>query len=217
MNRLNNFETSLPDGYVLVKHVDAKHNGKLITIYSLLSFVPFLIILPLLVFIAIMTAQDDIAFGNDFVIALMIGCWGYILYIILHELTHGITYKCYTGQKLTFGLTLTVAFCGVPHIFVRKRASIAALVMPFAVFSVIFLGLTVGLWFISPIYGIVAGSVFALHLGGCVGDLHWIIMYLTKFRKCDTLMQDTGPEQWLYIPAKDAEKYGIPVIEITAA
>ena len=88
--------------------------------------------------------------------------------------------------------------------------------MPFAVFSIIFLSLTVGLWFISPYYGVIAGAVFALHLGGCVGDLHWTLMYITKYRNCNTLMRDTGPEQWLYIPSADAEKYGIPVIETPA-
>lgn len=213
MNKSDNFEHALPEGYVLVKHVDAKRDRKIIIIYSLLSFVPLMIILPLLILCASMGNNGGIQSDGNFLIALMAGCLVYILYIILHELTHGVTYKYFTGQKLTFGLTLTVAFCGVPDIYVRKKASIAALIMPFSVFTIIFLCLTVGLWFVSPFYGVIAGAVFALHLGGCVGDLHWTLMYITKFKNCNTLMRDTGPEQWLYIPAADAEKYGIPVIE----
>lgn len=137
-----------------------------------------------------------------------------ITYLILHELVHGITYKFFTGAKLTFGITLAVAFCGVPEIYVRKKASIAALIMPFIVFSVIFIALTIGLWFVSPLYGILSGVVFAVHLGGCVGDLHWTLMYLTKFKHCNTLMRDTGPKQWLYIPQSEAEKYGIKYISL---
>lgn len=216
MNKSDNFEFSLPEDYVLVKHVDAKKDGKIILIYTLLSFLPLLIILPILLLIAFTVNDGQTPSDGNLMLGLIIACFAYILYIILHELTHGITYEIYTGQKLTFGLTLTVAFCGVPNIYIRKKASIASLIMPFAVFSIIFLNLTVGLWFISPYYGVIAGAVFALHLGGCVGDLHWTLMYITKYRNCNTLMRDTGPEQWLYIPSADAEKYGIPVIENTA-
>lgn len=130
----------------------------------------------------------------------------------MHELVHGITYKIFTGSKLTFGLTLTVAFCGVPDIYVRKKASIAALIMPFTVFSIIFIALIIGLWFVSPLYGILSGAIFAIHLGGCVRDLHWTLLYLTKFKHCNTLMRDTGPKQWLYIPKSEAEEYGIDYI-----
>ncbi len=37
-------------------------------------------------------------------------------------------------------------------------------------------------------------------------------MYVTKFKHCNTLMRDTGPEQWLYIPKSDAEKFDIAPI-----
>lgn len=211
MAKSDNFEKTLPKGYVLVKHVNAANSGKQTLVYSLLAFVPLIIILPLLILIAYFTG--DITQFENVGAAVIAGCAVFIVYIILHELTHGVTYKCFTGQKLKFGLTLTVAFCGVPDVYVRKKASIAALIMPFAVFSVIFLSLTVGLWFVSPLYGIVAGAVFACHLGGCVGDLHWTLMYLTKYKNCNTLMRDTGPEQWLYVPAEEAEKYGLPVLQ----
>ncbi len=219
MNKNENFENSVPEDYVLVKHVDAKSDKKQIVIYTLLSFVPLLIIVPVLCVIAyycsgynVFSATDEYTDEYYALISIWIVFIVLIVYIVLHELTHGITYKIFTGAKLTFGFTLSVAFCGVPDIYVRKKASIAALIMPFSVFSVVFLSLTIGLWFISPLYGIVAGAVFALHFGGCVGDLHWTLMYLTKFRRCNTLMRDTGPAQWLYIPKSEAEKYGISTI-----
>ena len=215
MNKNIHYENSVPEDYVLAKYVDAKSDKKLITAYTLLSFVPLIIIAPILIIIArycngysIIDGLHDI-FG---LIALFVTCIVLIVYVILHELVHGITYKIFTGGKLTFGITLTVAFCGVPEIYVRKKASIAALIMPFSVFSVVFIALTIGLWFVSPLYGILSGAIFAIHLGGCVGDLHWTLMYLTKFKYCNTLMRDTGPKQWLYIPKSEAEKYGIDYI-----
>ena len=216
MDRSKNYENSIPQDYVLVKHVDAKQDQKIILVYTLLSFVPFLIILPILIIIAKYCNGYDIssAFQEPSgMIAILVACIVLLVYIVLHELVHGITYKILTGSKLTFGLTLTVAFCGVPKIYVRKKASIAALVMPFIVFSIIFIGLTIGLWFVSPLYGILSGSAFAIHAGGCVGDLHWTLMYLTKYKHCNTLMRDTGPAQMLYIPQAEAEKYGIACIQ----
>lgn len=212
MDRHKHFESTLPSGYVLVKHVDAKNSGKITAVYTALSVVPLLVLFPLLCLIAYYGSGYDLfarRASDGGLIALLIACGALLLYIILHELVHGVTYYIFTGAKLTFGLTLTVAFCGVPDIYVRKRASAASLLIPFILFTPLFLGLTVGLWFLSPLYGILAGAVLALHLGGCVGDLHWTLLYLTKFRRCNTLMRDTGPEQWLYIPQEEAEQYGI--------
>ena len=39
--------------------------------------------------------------------------------------------------------------------------------------------------------------LFALHFGGCVGDLHATYLLLFKF-KGDILMKDTGPKQTYY-------------------
>ncbi len=218
MDKSKNYEKAIPQDYVLVKYVDAKTDKKLITIYTLLSFVPFVILFPILILIAWFCSGYKIsdslqnAFGLS--IPLLIMCVVLMVYIVLHELVHGLTYKIMTGAKLTFGLTLAVAFCGVPEIYVRKKASIAALIMPFCVFSVVFIASTIGLWFVSPLYGILSGVVFSIHIGGCVGDLHWTLMYLTKFKHCNTLMRDTGPKQYLYIPKSEAEKYGIPCISL---
>ncbi len=217
MDKSKNYENSVPQDYVLVKYVDAKNDKKQMIVYTLLSFVPLLIILPVLILIARFCNGYNVYDGlqsNFGLIAILIACGVLIIYVVLHELVHGITYKIFTGAKLTFGLTLTVAFCGVPEIYVRKKASIAALVMPFLVFSVIFIALTIGLWFVSPLYGIISGGVLSVHLGGCVGDLHWTLMYLTKFKHCNTLMRDTGPTQWLYIPQSEAEQYGIACISL---
>ena len=215
MNKNIHYENSVPENYVLAKYVDAKGDKNLIIAYTLLSFVPLLIIAPILFVIARYSNGYSIIDGFydiSGIIALCITCIVLLVYIILHELVHGITYKIFTGSKLTFGLTLTVAFCGVPNIYVRKKASTAALIMPFSIFTVIFIALTIGLWFVSPLYGFFSGAIFAIHLGGCVGDLHWTLMYLTKFKHCNTLMRDSGPKQWLYIPKSEAEKYGIDYI-----
>ena len=120
-----------------------------------------------------------------------------LLYIILHELVHGIAYKLTTRCKLTFGLTLTVAYCGVPEIYVYRKTALISLLAPFLLFLPVFgtpIFLLENAW--DKIY---AAFLLGLHIGGCTGDLYDTYLYLFKFRSPDTLMRDIGPKQTFYI------------------
>ena len=119
-------------------------------------------------------------------------------YIILHELVHGAAYKLLTGQKLTFGLTATVAYCGVPDIYVYRRTALISLLSPFVVFTLVFGGLMLALS--SPADKLLAAIALAVHVGGCTGDLYDTGLYLFRFRDPRTLMRDTGPKQTFYLP-----------------
>ena len=46
--------------------------------------------------------------------------------------------KIFTKQKLTYGFSLTYAYCGVPNIYVRKKEAIIACLAPLVIFSIIF-------------------------------------------------------------------------------
>ena len=125
-----------------------------------------------------------------------------LAYIILHELVHGIAYKLLTHRKLTFGLTATVAYCGVPDIFVYRSTALIALLAPFLLFSLV-AGLAI-CFLSAPLDRFLAAVFLGLHVGGCVGDLYDTLLYLTRFRSPDTLMKDTGPTQYFYEPSDSA-------------
>lgn len=96
MDKSKNYENSIPQDYVLVKYVDAKNDKKQITIYTLLSFVPLLIILPVLILIARYCNSYDISDSfQDYSdsIALLVTGGVLLIYVVLHELVHGVTYK----------------------------------------------------------------------------------------------------------------------------
>ncbi|MDE7265162.1 MAG: DUF3267 domain-containing protein [Clostridia bacterium] len=135
-------------------------------------------------------------------ITILVACAVCIAYIILHEITHGVTYKILTGAKLRFGLRWNVAFCGVPEIYVYRKAAKIAVLMPFIVFTVIFAGFTAGMYFVSDTAFLGAALIFGLHLGGCAGDLHVTYLLDHKFKDGKTLMRDTGPEQFFYVKTK---------------
>ncbi len=191
-----NFEKELPEGYVEAKVVDAK-NPKFLLLMNLAALLMAAVCLVL----AIVLIRPFEAPTSDNGTHLMIMFAAMIVYIVLHEVVHGIAYKLQTGEKLTFGLSLTVAYCGMPHIYVYRRAAMIAVLAPFLLFSLLF-GAAI-LIFSDPWDRFYAAILFAVHFSGCVGDLYCAILYLVKFRDPTTLMRDTGPKQSFYIKKKD--------------
>ncbi len=192
------FEKELPEGYELVYHISATERRTAIK-FNLVALVimigTFLLgLIPLLI-----KGGIEYALGQtETVITLLIFFAAMILYVIAHELVHGIAYKAMTGQRLTFGLTLSCAFCGVPSIYTYRRVALIALLAPFTVFTVLFLGLSIGLFAVHPLYYLCALWLLAMHVGGCVGDLYMSWLCFTRFRSRDILIRDTGPEQFIY-------------------
>ena len=188
-----NYETELPAGYTAVYTVDAKNKKTAI----LLNAAALAVSAAVIALAALWIRPADF-FGNFSLVKYFLVLAAMLLYIVLHELTHGAAYKLLTRQKLTFGFTFTVAFCGVPQIWVYRRAAIISLLAPFTVFTVLFGGAALFLpdaW--DKMY---AAVLLGLHVGGCAGDLYDTALYLFRFRDPRTLMQDTGPKQTFYLP-----------------
>ena len=49
--------------------------------------------------------------------------------------------------------------------------------MSFSVFSIVFIIILVILYFVNPIYYLMAAFIFGLHVGGCSGDLYVYILF----------------------------------------
>lgn len=203
------FEQELPQGYVAAKVVDAnnKNTAVAFTVLSLLIAVVVFVATWLAIF-GIQPIGDCLrqatAEGIQGIIPLFVFLFAYLAYVVCHELVHGLCYKLFTKQKLTFGLTLAVAYCGVPNIYVYRTASLVAVLAPFVVFTPVFL--IPALLLENAAYALVFAALFAFHVGGCVGDLYCAILYLFKFRDKSTLMRDTGPQQTFYVLAKTQEE-----------
>ncbi len=196
---MQNYYNTLPEGYREVRVIDAK-KGSTSALFTLFS-----ILLTVLALVPIVLSCDYSSVLLSFheaktLIAYFVMFAGLIVYIILHELTHGIAYKSLTHQKLTYGFTLTVAFCGVPDVYTSRKTALIALAAPFVTFSAILIPVVVWLHSVSLLYYLAVGFIFASHFGGCVGDLYMMYLLLFKYRDSRTLMNDTGPKQTIYIP-----------------
>ncbi len=193
------FESKLPEQYRAVKTVDAKQK-KFAVIMNLVSS----LITVLTVVIAALLVRPTDFFGQYSLVRNLLFLVFMVAYVVLHELVHGAAYKLLTKQKLTFGLTLSVAYCGVPHIYVYRKTALIALLAPFCVFLPIFLAAAILLpneW--DQVY---AAFLLGLHVGGCSGDLYDAYLYLFRFRSSYTLMQDTGPKQTFYLPSENSKE-----------
>lgn len=200
MKKENYYLKELPDGYEKIYSINAK-NFKTGLILNVIGTVIMLIIfIPLLLLVDFTIINSDNLFQIS--IALFLCAIGLLLYLVLHELVHGLVYKLTTGQKLTFGMSWSCAFCGVPNIFVTRRTAILALLAPFILFSIIFI-IALILTFAHPIVFIALSFVFALHVGGCVGDLFVFLLFVFKLKDKRILMNDTGPEQSFYAPTNN--------------
>ena len=189
---MNKYYLELPENYELDITIDMKKmstNIFLNVLNILFVIISFLILIPL--------KFKEIKIDNliELSIVMFIALIGFIIYIVLHELTHGLFYKIFTKQKLTFGVSLTYAYCGVPNIYVRKKEAIIACLSPLIIFSIIFLTL---IFILPPNYiNLSIIILFSFHFGGCSGDIYLSLILLTKYDK-DTYIKDTGPTQYIY-------------------
>ena len=191
------YEEALPEGYIEIYHINAKDTktGVILNLASLLlMIIPLIVVLPIFFLTKEFKVEDSlqtILFLFGFLVCM-------ILCIIAHELVHGIAYKALTKQKLTFGISWSVAYCGVPNIYVYRKAAMIALMAPFVTFTLFFCGLLVWFYFINSLLYILLSILFAIHFGGCSGDLYMFFLFLFKYKDKDLLMRDTGPEQFIY-------------------
>ena len=203
MKQEQNFERELPSGYRQAKYINAK-NAKFGIIFNLIALLVFAVVM--VVAVLLLLGKEDFSFVEDvfmndyYFLALLVFCIVTVGYVVLHELVHGIAYKALTGEKLTFGISWSCAFCGVPHIYTYRRTAIISVVAPFAVFTLLLLSLLILFYFISPMCFLFCAAIFGLHTGGCSGDLYVLGLFLFKFRDKRALMRDTGPEQYFYVP-----------------
>ncbi|MBQ8409682.1 MAG: DUF3267 domain-containing protein [Clostridia bacterium] len=202
--KTQNFERELPSGYRQVKYINAK-DAKLGIIFNLVALAVLAVVIAVAWLLlpdcgeSCLVVEDPV----ETLVALVVFLVAMVGYVVLHELVHGIAYKSLTDEKLTFGMSWSCAYCGVPNIYTYRRTALISLVSPLIVFSAVFIALTVALYFVSPIYYLMSAFLLGLHLGGCSGDIYCTLLFLFKFKDKRTLMRDTGPEQFFYVPLKD--------------
>ena len=211
--KLANYYKDLPQGFKEDYRIDAKKTSVGVVLNVIAGAIALALIVAL--YLAKYGLNSHQFYNEDPVILLIaaaVFCVSMILYLVVHELTHGAAYKLLTRQKLRFGMTLTVAYCGLKEGYVNKKTSLIATLAPFVLHSI---------WMIiaycllpDNVWALVIIMLFSLHFGGCIGDLWVTGILLFKYRKKQVLVSDDGPGQVFYAYSDEVEEQA-PVAEQT--
>lgn len=133
----------------------------------------------------------EIYFGR--LIALFVGI---IIYMVLHELVHGICMKCFGAKKVKYGFTGLYAYAGSDDYFPRKPY-IAIALAPIVVWGIVLLVLncmagTSWFWIVYFIQ--------VCNISGAAGDIYVTCKFLRMPK--DILIQDAGVSMTVYSRSK---------------
>lgn len=182
------YEAVLPEGYTLVRRLDINDKKLNVKISAAAIVLTLAIMLP--VTAVLVSRFHSMDFHAGWMLVIMCAS------LILHELIHGMVYYAMTRQKLTFGISLNSLNCGLPNVYTYRQTSILAMLAPFVLFTVIF---TAALFIMpDPEWKMTLAYDFAIHTGGCVGDLYEAGLLFFKYKDPSVLVKDTGPVQEFY-------------------
>jgi hypothetical protein len=189
---------SLPEGYSEEFGIDLQKNKKLML---LVNGIAIAIMIPM-AFLGALAVPFDSFFDSDEIwymplLKASVLILGYIAYIVLHELVHGIFMKYFSGVKPKYGFTLMYAYAGSEAYFNKKSYIIIALA-PVVIWGAV-LGVLCAVlpqsWF-WVVYLIQIGNI-----SGAAGDFYVTARFLLLPR--DILVRDTGVAMTVF--AKSAE------------
>ena len=186
----------LPDGYREILHIDLQHDKKLAAKVNLMAGA----VMVLLLILGFILSPAPLSVGPENLSAYLLRCAvllvGYVLYIILHELTHAAAMKAVGGRSVVFGFTGLYAFAGSKEDWFDKTAYRFIALAPLVLWGILFGVLLAVLpreWFLV-IWILGAGNI-----AGSFGDIYVTLRLLRQ--PASVLIRDTGVEMRVYGPA----------------
>lgn len=180
----------LPTGYQENLHIDLQKDKKLALLVNILAVV---ILVPLIALGHCLVPLSAFFDGNFAQELWML--FGYVIYIVLHELVHGVFMRAFSGVRPHYGFTGMYAYAGSEVYFDRTRYIVIALapVVIWGVVLAVLCSVTHGKWFW------VFYLIEAFNISGAAGDFYvtWRFLKLPK----DILIQDTGIAMTVYTKA----------------
>lgn len=184
----------LPEGWVLHDTIDLKNNKKQFWAVQGLAAVLMIVMFAIgwLIQDPFKLYEPDIPLW-EYYAALAVMAVGFIAYIVLHELTHGVFLSAFTKTKPKFGFVGWAAYCG-NEAYCNKPCYAVVALAPLVIWGIIFGVLNVffhsGVWFWT-IWILQTGNV-----SGACGDI-FVSCKLLKYPK-EILVQDTGLSMRVY-------------------
>ncbi|MBQ2661387.1 MAG: DUF3267 domain-containing protein [Clostridia bacterium] len=184
---------TLPEGYKEIYSIDLQKNKKMSLLVNLIAIaIALLLIVPIHFLIPISTLFSmENGFGNYAIrfLALIVLM---IVYMVLHELVHGIAMKMCGTEKIRYGFTGMYAFAGSDDYYGKKPYIFIALA------PVVLWGIVLAI--ITPLVPIerfwVVYFIQIINISGAAGDL-FVTVRFSRLPK-DILVKDYGVGMTVY-------------------
>ena len=117
---------------------------------------------------------------------------GTIVYVILHEFTHGLAMKCSGGKEVKYGFTGMYAYAGSSRDYFPKGKYIFIALAPVVLWGIIFAVLQAFL----PQWSWVVWFLQIMNVAGAAGDLY--VTFRVSRMPATILVMDTGINMTVY-------------------
>ena len=177
----------LLDGYKEIYSIDLQKNKKMSLFVNLLAIVvSVLLIVPMHFLVPISTLFDMENGLGKYIVRFIILFALIIVYMVLHELVHGVAMKLCGTKKIKYGFTGLYAFAGSDDYYDKKSYIIIALA------PVVLWGIVIAIInsFVSMEWFWVVYMLQVLNLSGAAGDL-FVTLRFSQLPK-DILIKDHG-------------------------
>lgn len=182
--------TTLPDGYRQIRKIDLMRNRREAVIVNVLAFAITLFMLALGFIICPPFTSFAFGVGSLLTAILMVAC--VVVYMILHEMVHGVFMKGFSGVKPRYGYSGLYAYAGSDALFDRKQylviafAPVVILGMILAVLNIAFYETDFWLIYIVQVVNI-SGAAGDFYVGAQIGKT-----------RGELLVRDTGTDMTLF-------------------
>ena len=193
--------TTLPEGYREIYALDMHEDKKLAVWVNLLSLaIAAVFAIPMLFVVPWWTTFDvtDGMSGYWVKLAAMLGLT--LLYLVLHELVHGIAMRICGTKKIRYGFKGVYAFAASDDYY-RKKPYVFIALAPVVLWGIV---LAIVIPFVPASWFWVVYFVQLMNLSGAAGDLYVTVKFSRMPR--DILIRDSGVGMVVY--AKETEQSG---------
>ena len=184
---------TLPEGYEKIYSVDLQKNKKMLFgINGLALLIMAIMIVPVCFYIPMITLFDMEKGILLYILRFAVLLLGGVVYIILHELVHGIAMKLCGTKKIKYGFTGMYAFAGSDDYYSKKPYIFIALA-PVVLWGVVLLAINLLVpteWF-WVVYFIQIGNI-----SGAAGD--FFVTFKFSRMPSDILVKDYGVGMEVY-------------------
>ena len=187
-----------PEGYMRIEQIDLQHNKKtslFINLFSVELFIVFLVPLFFLTNVPSLLKGMISDVSIESLTATVILCAGIVIYLALHEITHGIFMKIFGKTKVNYGFNGLYAHTG-SMAYLNKRSYIITALAPLVIWGIIFTALAVHTYIYNSVYFHVCYVLGVINISGSAGDMYMAVRISRMDRKI--LIKDSGTNMMIY-------------------